>query len=75
MDLTENKQAEKQIPYEVKDANYRLNIKKGLKGGYGFEFTVRGDTKDEIELRANAMRNYLKAIGIENEDDKGNSSG
>lgn len=75
MEQTENKPIREQTPYEIKDANYRLNIRRGVKGEYGYEFTVRGDTIEELKARADAMRNYLKIIGIdENENFKTDTS-
>jgi hypothetical protein len=48
-----------QEPGEQKEPIYRLNTKESAKGFRYYEWTVRGDTLDEIIKRDAEMRGYI----------------
>ena len=66
---------QKKMEQEIKstsDPNYRLNIKKNYKGEVGWEFTVRGDSVEEIDKRAGNMKAYIKNNIEKNGKDENN---
>jgi len=44
----------------ISEPNFRLNVKKNFKGEIGYEYTVRGDTIEELSGRDTAMRGFIK---------------
>jgi hypothetical protein len=43
---------------------FRLNIKKNFKGEYGFEYTIKGDTIQEVEMNDYNIRKLLFDKGL-----------
>lgn len=43
----------------IAEQNFRLNIKKNFKGEIGYEYTVRGDTIEEIKARNIEMQGFI----------------
>jgi len=52
----------------VNEPVYRLNVKKNYKGSIAWEYTVKGDTLDEIDARNKAMRTYINE-NVEKKED------
>lgn len=46
------------------EPSFRLNIKRNYKGDYGFEYTIKGDTIQEIQMNGYQMEKYLFAQGL-----------
>lgn len=46
--------------HPITEPNYRLNVKKNFKGEIGYEYTVRGDSIEEISQKNSNMKELIK---------------
>lgn len=51
-------------PKGFNEPNFRLNIKRNYKGDYGFEYTIKGDTIEQIEQNNFDMQSHLYNQGL-----------
>ena len=54
----------------VSEPPFRLNIKRNYKGDYGFEYTVKGDNINELQLNDFEMQKYLFQQGLVSKEPK-----
>ena len=48
----------------ISEPNFRLNVKRNYKGDYGFEYTVKGDTIQQIQQHDFEIQTYLYNQGM-----------
>ena len=51
-------------PKGFNEPNFRLNIKRNYKGDFGFEYTIKGDTIQQIEDNNFDMQSHLYNQGL-----------